>query len=118
MRLSWLGIKVAYSLYPTASERRHKKPKSHVALNRQNISFHLIRPVPRWRETTSRNQDREDILVLDGKAIAIPANEGKRRISWRGGIGRKGGVKWVGIIFVFRPQEACESLACLLVLIW
>lgn len=81
MRLSWLGIKVAYSLYPTASERRHKKPKSHVALNRQNISFHLIRPVPRWRE---HHQDQEDILVLDGKVISIPANEGKRGIPWRG----------------------------------
>jgi hypothetical protein len=52
-----------------------------VALNSQNISFHLIRPVPRWRE---HHQDQEDILVLDGKVISIPANEGKRGIPWRG----------------------------------
>jgi hypothetical protein len=52
-----------------------------VALNRQNISFHLIRPVPRWRE---HHQDQEDILVLDGKVISIPATEGKRGIPWRG----------------------------------
>jgi len=73
-----------------------KSQKSHVALNRQNVSFHLIRPVPRWnlggKQHHIAGTERIYLTAINPfwrgkeliKVICIPGSEGKRRISWRG----------------------------------